>query len=117
MRKTLALVFSILFVLFAVLQYNDPDPEIWVPIYLFAAAACGMAYFGVGRLWFYLAMTAVYLVAAYLTWPPQYEGFLLNEMGMKTINVELARESGGLALCAVAMGLLAWSVRRSPAAA
>src|SRR3712207_1241002 len=32
--------FIILFLLFAALQYNDPDPFIWIPIYLFAAFLC-----------------------------------------------------------------------------
>ncbi len=34
------IVFVVLFVLFAALQYNDPDPWLWIPIYLFAAIVC-----------------------------------------------------------------------------
>ncbi|MES2649076.1 MAG: transmembrane 220 family protein [Bacteroidota bacterium] len=37
-------IFIILFVLFAVLQYNDPDPYVWIPIYLFAAYLCWCSY-------------------------------------------------------------------------
>ncbi len=29
--------------MFAALQYNDPDPYLWMPIYLFAALCCGLA--------------------------------------------------------------------------
>lgn len=29
--------FFVLFLLFAGLQYNDPDPYLWIPIYLYAA--------------------------------------------------------------------------------
>ncbi len=36
-------IFFLLFVLFAALQYNDPDPYLWMPIYLYAAALCWMA--------------------------------------------------------------------------
>lgn len=32
--------FIFAFIVFAALQYNDPDPYIWVPIYLYAAALC-----------------------------------------------------------------------------
>jgi hypothetical protein len=32
--------FIVSFVIFATLQYNDPDPYIWVPIYLYAAGLC-----------------------------------------------------------------------------
>lgn len=37
------LIFCILFILFAALQYNDPDPYIWMPIYLYSAALCYQA--------------------------------------------------------------------------
>ena len=113
MRKTLSVIFGLLFVLFAAFQYNDPDPEIWVPIYGFAAVACFMAYAGVGRWWFFLAMAGVYVVAAYYQWPPVFEGFLFNELGMRSVNIEMAREAGGLGICAVGMLLLAWLSRRS----
>jgi Transmembrane family 220, helix len=29
---------------FAGLQYNDPDPYLWMPIYLYAALFCGLAF-------------------------------------------------------------------------
>ena len=42
--KIFNLVFSILFVLFAALQYNDPDPYLWIPLYLFSAVLCWLAF-------------------------------------------------------------------------
>lgn len=112
MKSPVAIVFALLFVLFAGLQYNDPDPQVWIPIYAFAAMACLMAYTGIGRPWFFILMAVIYVGAAIRQWPPSFEGFWLNEVGMKTMNVELARESGGLTLCALAMGLMAWLTRR-----
>lgn len=44
--KAFNLIFSALFVLFAVLQYNDPDPWLWIPIYLYAAVLCWLAFRG-----------------------------------------------------------------------
>jgi hypothetical protein len=44
--KIFNLIFCILFVLFAALQYNDPDPYLWVPIYLYAAVLCWLAFRG-----------------------------------------------------------------------
>ena len=38
------LVFCIIFILFAALQYNDPDPYIWMPIYSYAALLCWLAF-------------------------------------------------------------------------
>ncbi|RRB02649.1 transmembrane 220 family protein [Larkinella rosea] len=107
MRKITAIFFGVLFTLFAGLQYNDPDPQVWIPIYGFAAIASFMALGNAGRPWFYSAAGVVFWGSAIYWWPPQFEGFLLNEMGMKTINIELARESGGLAICGLAMFILA----------
>ena len=107
MRKPLALIFGLLFVLFAALQYNDPDPEVWMPIYGFAAVACLMAYAGLARWWFLAAMTVLYVAAAVYQWPPIFEGFLFSEIGMRSMNIEMAREAGGLAICAVVMLTLA----------
>jgi hypothetical protein len=36
-------LFVFIFILFAVVQYNDPDPYLWVPIYLFPAVICFLA--------------------------------------------------------------------------
>lgn len=35
--------FCLLFVFSAALQYNDPDPYIWMPIYLYGAVLCWLA--------------------------------------------------------------------------
>jgi hypothetical protein len=35
--------FIITFIVFAGLQYNDPDPYIWMPIYLYAALLCRLS--------------------------------------------------------------------------
>ena len=114
MRKPLALIFALLFVLFAAVQYNDPDPEVWIPIYAFAAMACVMAYAGLGRPWFYVLMALIYAGAAIWQWPPAFEGFLLSETVMKTVNIELAREAGGLTICTIAMLAMAWFTRELP---
>jgi hypothetical protein len=65
--KAFNLVWCILFVLFAALQYNDPDPYVWMPIYLYAAILCWLAFRGryyrkaifIG-IWFY-AVYALFL--------------------------------------------------------
>ncbi len=38
--KALNIFFIVLFVFSALVQYNDPDPYIWVPLYLYGAALC-----------------------------------------------------------------------------
>ena len=44
--KTFNILLCILFIISAGLQYNDPDPYIWMPIYLFGAFLCFKAYKG-----------------------------------------------------------------------
>lgn len=44
--KIFNLIFCIFFILFAALQYNDPDPWLWVPIYLYSAILCWLAFRG-----------------------------------------------------------------------
>ena len=33
-------LFVLVFILFAVVQYNDPDPYLWIPIYMYPAVIC-----------------------------------------------------------------------------
>lgn len=37
------ILFCLVFILFAGLQYNDPDPYVWMPIYLYTAVLCFLA--------------------------------------------------------------------------
>src|SRR6187399_465205 len=41
--KVFNIAFCLIFILFAALQYNDPDPYLWVPIYLWVAFLCMQA--------------------------------------------------------------------------
>ncbi|MFM9911628.1 MAG: transmembrane 220 family protein, partial [Chitinophagaceae bacterium] len=44
--KLFNIIFASVFFLFAALQYNDPDPYIWIPIYLYAVVLCWYAFKG-----------------------------------------------------------------------
>ena len=41
--KIFNLIFCFIFIVFGALQYNDPDPYLWIPIYLFTAFLCWKA--------------------------------------------------------------------------
>ena len=61
--KVFNITFTLIFIIFAALQYNDPDPYVWMPIYLYAAVLCCLAF---RRKWYpkaYIAGVIVY--AAY----------------------------------------------------
>ena len=42
--KVFNLIFCLLFVFSAALQYNDPDPYVWIPIYMYGAVLCWLAF-------------------------------------------------------------------------
>jgi hypothetical protein len=42
--KIFNILFAILFLISAVLQYNDPDPYLWIPIYLYGVIICWQAF-------------------------------------------------------------------------
>jgi hypothetical protein len=42
--KLFNILFCFVFILFAALQYNDHDPYIWMPVYLYTAALCWLAF-------------------------------------------------------------------------
>ena len=41
--KVFNIFFCLIFIVFAGLQYNDPDPYVWVPIYMYTSVLCWLA--------------------------------------------------------------------------
>lgn len=114
--KLFNLIFFILFLLFAALQYNDPDPYIWIPIYVYAAALCILAY---QNKWFpkaYLygmiiyAAYAVYLFFTkdgVLDWVFEHNAeSLVNSMKAEKPWIEDSREFGGLLILIIVLFIL-----------
>ena len=62
--KLFNIFFCIVFILFAAVQYNDPDPYVWMPIYLYAAVLCWLAFRNKYFPGAYLLGIAVYAVYA-----------------------------------------------------
>ena len=62
--KIFNIFFCITFIFFAALQYNDPDPYVWMPIYLYAAALCCLAFRNKYYPRAYLLGIAVYAIYA-----------------------------------------------------
>lgn len=101
---TAAFLFSV------VVQYNDPDPLLWMAIYGAAAIVCILTIKGRG--WWPLP-AAVGLIA--LVWALSYApqvigkvrfGELFEAFEMKDERVEVAREMGGLLIVAFWMAVL-----------
>lgn len=62
--KIFNFTFCILFIISAALQYNDPDPWLWMPLYLYGAVLCWLTFRSKYYPLAYLAGIAVYAVYA-----------------------------------------------------
>ncbi len=111
--KALNIILAVLFVVCAALQYNDPDPYIWVPIYIYAAYLCWLA----GRNKFYpkaywLGVIVYLSYAAYLffdkngvlSWATEHHAEnIAATMKAEKPWIEETREFGGLIIVFAAM--------------
>jgi len=113
--KIFNLIFCVLFILFAGLQYNDPDPYVWIPIYMYAAILCWLAFRGRYFPKACLAGIALYaLYAVYLfvekdgvwDWMTKHHAANIAEsMHAEKPWIEDAREFFGLLIVMVVLGI------------
>ena len=109
-----------LFLMGAAVQFNDPDPEIWIAIYALAAGACGYAFRDSGH-WTSAAAIAVMALLWSLSLLPQVLetgapfGEIAQSMSADSPGIELLREMLGLLTIAAWMGVLVLRGRRHAA--
>ncbi len=109
---------AVLFILFAGLQYNDPDPWIWVPIYLSAAYLCLSAAKGMPRtilmeialiIYSSYALILVFDKNGVWSWLEDHNAeSLVTTMKAEKPWIEETREFGGLLILMFTMGLNLW---------
>jgi len=107
--KFLGGVFALLFLFSAVLQYNDPDPLLWMAIYGVAAlVTLGFVFNKVS----YKVPALVGLLGVigfFFIFPDKFEGFAIGKGDIK--NIEEAREAFGLLIIAMLMFIFAFRIR------
>lgn len=111
--KIFNIIFLLLFVVSAGLQYNDPDPYLWVPLYLYAALICSFAIKGkYYPAMYYIGLTGYLAYAIYklfdsngvIDWVTQHdEESLVQTMKATKPWIEEAREFFGLLICWVVL--------------
>ncbi len=96
----IALFFVIIFLWFAYLQFNDPDPVLWVVLYLIPVYVSLMAFLRKTNRELLIVLSVFYTSYAINSGlqMTQWEGFFTEGSGMemKSVNQELAREAVGL---------------------
>src|SRR5690606_23529175 len=115
-------IWSLLFVVAALVQLNDPDPWVWVSIYLVAAFFSGYVALGRYPLIPLGIVTVLCLAGSLYYFPPSVGEWIAQEweqkdLTMKTASMEEARESLGLLLVAIVLGIAwfsGWRKKGSP---
>lgn len=98
--KWFALVLSLVFLIFGILQYNDSDAWVWMLVYFYMALLCFFGFIGRFNDVLIGVSAIAFLVAAIVLFPEKYDG-LAGEMDSRP-HVEQARESFGTGLCFLA---------------
>lgn len=106
MFKIFNVVFAILFLICAGLQWNDPDPYLWMPLYLLSVVSCTYAFKGLSTTRlniFNIAAYSVYAVYLFLekdgviSWATEHHFDSLTQSMLATSPwIENTREFGGL---------------------
>lgn len=105
-----------MFLFSVAVQYNDPDPLVWMTVYGLAALACVLAWRRPA-----VAMAPAALGAACLFWVATLAPQVLGRVGfgelfaaweMQDTRVEVGRELGGLLIVTIWMAVLFYRARR-----
>ena len=105
--KVFNAIFAVLFLGFTALQFNDPDPYLWVPIYGSMVVVCVMAVRGKVYRNFLLTLALFYLVYIVILSPSAWtllssdkRLLVFDDIAtMQNVYVEEAREFFGLIIC------------------
>ena len=111
--RILNLVLAVLFLVFASLQLNDPDPITWILIYGTMAVVCVMAAFEFYVRWLMIVQFVCYGVYAVILLPSIWtwlgspdRSLLFDEIAkMQFPYIEESREFLGLLICMTVLGV------------
>ena len=107
--KLFHLLIAVLFVLFAVVQWNDPDPLLWIVVYLIISVVALLAFRDRHYFWFNLVFTMTLLVSTsfyvvdVIEWWNDDMPSITESMKASSPYIERIREFFGLITALVAM--------------
>jgi len=107
--KWIHLFVSILFLSFAIMQWNDPDAALWILMYVVVSGVSFLAFRGRYHLWLNAGLVAI-LTVALISYVPELMDWMndgmpsiTNSMQASSPYIELVRESLGLVISLIAM--------------
>ncbi|MEM6317920.1 MAG: transmembrane 220 family protein [Bacteroidota bacterium] len=116
--KLFNILLSLLFVLFAYFQYNDPDPWLWITIYLFVAVISALSAAGKFLTWLIRAgilgciIGMGMLLPDFIDWITNGAESITETMKTEKPHIELTREFLGLLICALVLFFHHWQAGR-----
>ena len=121
--RLFALVCCLMFTAFGALQWNDPDPWLWMTLYGYAAFLCWMVYKGrILKTPIWIGMAVCLLYGAYLffdtdgvaSWFVEHDAEnLVQTMKAEKPWIEKTREFGGLAIVFSVLAFLSSRMKNS----
>jgi len=109
---------TLIFVLFAALQYNDPDPFTWILYYLGISVITGAAAIGKYLKWLVLVFVVVSIAGLIYYSPGVYDWAINHDaeniaqhMKADKMYIEETREFFGLIISLAAIALVFWKGR------
>ena len=109
-------LFLLMFAFSAIVQINDPDPLVWIAIYVAAGVVCGLE-LALRNVWWGPATVGVVALIWAGTIAPRVLGVvpfgsMFQEFEMKDIHVEESREMYGLLIVSVWMLAISYAGAR-----
>ncbi|MEM1323238.1 MAG: transmembrane 220 family protein [Bacteroidota bacterium] len=107
--KITNIVLAVLFFLFAAVQYNDPDPWLWIGLYCLVAIISLLAASGRYFKWLILGGLGICLVwlalllPDFINWINGGMPSITSSMKAEEPHIELTREFLGLVICIAAL--------------
>ncbi|PZR40572.1 MAG: hypothetical protein DI538_03745 [Azospira oryzae] len=111
LKRIIHLLLALMFFAFAGLQFNDPDPLLWIAIYSAMTVLCALAAFGKYYFKVMLVLAAGYLVYMVILYPGLVDwlrssdrSLLFDDIAkMQYPFIEESREFLGLLICEVVL--------------
>lgn len=119
MKLTNALL-ALLFLVFAFVQYNDPDPWLWIAAYgLIAILFIAQIFRRLSRplvlgILVIFSLWGLIFIPDFLDWLQMGAPDIAAKMKATEPHIELVREFLGLVICLSALLFLLWQNRKSP---
>ncbi len=113
--KVLNSILAFFFLLFAIVQYNDPDPWLWIILYLFIAVISAFAAAEIyPKVWIRAGIVACIiglgvLLPDFINWIQNGAESIVQKMKAEKPHIELTREFLGLFLSILVLGFHLWA--------